>query len=117
MFETYEVVRIVLGSIFVLFIPGFAWSYIFFGKGEIDLIERIALSFGLSIALIPLTVFWLNWLLHVPINLTNVTIIVVVLTVIPLIHFYLKHRKIYVKLKGGLKKVREKSKSASSKNP
>ncbi|MHA1833612.1 MAG: DUF1616 domain-containing protein, partial [Candidatus Baldrarchaeia archaeon] len=48
MLEAYELIRVVLGSIFVLFIPGFAWSYMFFGKGEIDLIERIALSFGLS---------------------------------------------------------------------
>lgn len=104
MFETYEIARIVLGLAFVLFVPGFVWSYVFFSRGEIDLIERIALSFGLSIVLIPLTVFWLNWLLHIPINLVNVTIVVAVLTVIPIIHFYLKHHKIYVRLKGLLKK-------------
>jgi len=58
-----EVLRITFGSTFVLFIPGLFWSFVFFGKGEIDIIERIALSFGLSIALVPLAVFWLNWIL------------------------------------------------------
>ncbi len=63
-----ESFRIVFGSVFVLFLPGFVWSFVFFparrglaeDKGGIDLIERIALSFALSIAVVPLTVFYLN---------------------------------------------------------
>ena len=57
-----EVLRVVFGSIYVLFLPGFVWSYVFFRKGEIDGTERIALSFGLSIALVPLLTFWMNYL-------------------------------------------------------
>lgn len=50
--------RIVFGSLFVLFLPGFVITYLFFK--EIDVIERIALSFALSIAIVPLTIFYLN---------------------------------------------------------
>jgi len=74
--EIYELLRIIFGSVFVLFLPGLAWSFVFFKKEEIDVIERIALSFGLSIALVPLVVFWLNWLLKIKINILNVTAII-----------------------------------------
>ena len=69
-----EAFRIVFGSVYVLFLPGFVISYIFFPKtkefdsekgenkehenenGAIDWIERIALSFALSIAIAPLRI-------------------------------------------------------------
>jgi len=74
--EIFELLRIIFGSIFVLFLPGLAWSFVFFKKWEIDIIERIALSFGLSIALVPLVIFWLNWLLKIRINIVNVTVVI-----------------------------------------
>lgn len=52
--------RIVFGSLMVLFVPGFSLSYAFFSVKEIDVLERIALSFALSIATVPLLVFYLN---------------------------------------------------------
>lgn len=55
-----EALRITFGSVFVLFLPGFVISFIFFQKGKIDWIERVALSFALSIAVVPLAVFYLN---------------------------------------------------------
>lgn len=79
-----NVLRIIFGSIFILFLPGYAWSFVFFKKGKIDLIERIALSFGLSIALVPLIVFYLNYLLKVKIDLTNISLVVAILMAIPL---------------------------------
>ena len=80
MAEILEIIKIISGSIFVLFLPGFAWSFIFFKKDEIDWIERSALSFGLSIAIVPLVVFWLNYLLGIKINFLNVSIIILALT-------------------------------------
>ena len=74
--EIIELLRIPIGVIFVLFLPGYAWSFVFFKKGNIDLIERIALSFGLSIALVPLVVFWLNWIFKIRINIVNVTAVI-----------------------------------------
>lgn len=79
-----NVLRIIFGSIFILFLPGYFWSFAFFNKGKIDLIERIALSFGLSIALVPLTVFYLNYLFKVKINLPNVSLVVAIITTVPL---------------------------------
>jgi len=74
--KIFELLRIIFSSVFVFFLPGLAWSFVFFKKEEIDIIERIALSFGLSIASIPLVVFWLNWLLKIKINIVNVTTII-----------------------------------------
>lgn len=74
--EIFDLLRIFFGSVFILFLPGYTWSYVFFKKDEIDLIGRIALSFGLSIALVPLVVFWLNWLLKIRINLVSVTAVI-----------------------------------------
>lgn len=87
-----EVLRIVLGSFFVLFIPGFAWSFVFFAKDEIDAIERIALSFGLSIAIIPLMIFYLNYLFGIKITLINSTIAILFLTLIPTAIYFAKKR-------------------------
>ncbi len=41
--DAVEVLRLIFGTVFVLFLQEFAWSYVFFGKDEIDWIERIAL--------------------------------------------------------------------------
>ena len=74
--KIFELLRIIFGSIIILFLPGLAWSFVFFKKGEIDVIVRIALSFGLSIALVPLVVFWLNWLLKIKINIVNIAAVI-----------------------------------------
>ena len=60
-----ESLRITFSSIYILFLPGFLATYIFFpkklsNKNSIYLIERIALSFALSIAVVPLLAFYLN---------------------------------------------------------
>lgn len=56
----------------VLFLPGFAATYALFPrKEEIDVLERIALSIGLSISLVVLSILILNQFLGVAINLVN----------------------------------------------
>ncbi len=56
------VVRWILGSFFVLFIPGYVTIEALFPKGrELDVIERVALSLGLSLALVPLIGLLLNF--------------------------------------------------------
>ena len=75
--------RIFFSAIFLLFLPGFVWSFVFFTKRETDWIERIAISFGLSIAIVPLTLFWLNWIFDVRITLLNTSLIVCALIVVP----------------------------------
>jgi uncharacterized membrane protein len=54
--------RIVLGLPVVLFLPGYALiAALFPRKNDIDAIERLALSFGLSIAVVPLIGLVLNF--------------------------------------------------------
>jgi len=57
--------RIVLGLPFILFIPGYILIFALFPTKKIDkgidIIERIALSFGLSIAVVPLIGLGLNY--------------------------------------------------------
>jgi len=54
--------RILFGVPLVLFIPGYALiAALFPGAKDLDSIERVALSFGLSIAIVPLTGLALNY--------------------------------------------------------
>jgi len=72
-------VRYVLGSIFVLLLPGFSLIKTLFPTKEIDDIERTALSIGMSLALVPLVGLLLN---YTPwgIRLTPITLSLLALT-------------------------------------
>jgi uncharacterized membrane protein len=75
-------VRVPLGLIMVLFLPGYALIAVLFPrKDDLDGIERVALSFGLSIAVVPLIGLGLN---YTPwgIRLTPVVISLVFFTII-----------------------------------
>ena len=84
-----EAARIVFGSIYVLFIPGFIISFIFFKK--IDSLERIALSFALSIAVVPLVVFYLN-LIGLKISSLNVFLTIAAIIIIASIILVIKSK-------------------------
>ena len=57
----WSIVRIISGGVFVLFVPGYALVQLLFPKKEMDLIERVAFSIGLSLAVVPLVGFLLNY--------------------------------------------------------
>jgi uncharacterized membrane protein len=106
--DILESLRIVFGSVYVLFLPGLILTYAFFPKtrefddkedrekGSIDWIERIALSFALSIAIVPLAVFYLN-LIGVRINLLNsfLTILGIIVISSVIVWFRVRKRKAY----------------------
>src|SRR2546428_14017816 len=51
-----------IATLFVLFVPGYLLvAALFPGKAGVDWIERVALSVGLSIAVVPLLVLLLNF--------------------------------------------------------
>ena len=57
-----SIIRNILGLPFVLFLPGYALiAALFPAKSDLDGIERTALSFGLSIAVVPLIGLGLNY--------------------------------------------------------
>ena len=91
-----QALRIVFGSVYVLFLPGFILTYIFFPKKlnkneRIDWIERIALSFALSIAIVPLLMFYLNKI-GIKINLLNSFLTILVIIIISLVIIIYKKR-------------------------
>ena len=78
------IIQMLIGSLLVLFVPGLTWTYALFDNREIDLIERIALAVGLSMALIPLSLFYLHDLAGMRIDLENSVYVVLLLTAVAL---------------------------------
>ena len=88
--EQVPIIRAIIGFALVFFLPGFAWTLIFFK--EINAVERIALSFGLSIVLVTLSILALNKLLGVRITGFNSLAIICLVTALPLAVYYIKRR-------------------------
>ncbi len=86
--ERLPVFRAILGVIIMFFLPGFAWSLVFF-RG-INVLERIVLSIGLSVAITTLSILALNKLLGIRITGVNSLLIIIVITVIPLAFYYIR---------------------------
>lgn len=86
-FNSLPGVRAVLAFVLVFFLPGFAWTLIFFRGRQINAIERLALSFGLSIAIVVLSIMALNIVFDVRITGFNSVLIIIVVTVVPLIYY------------------------------
>jgi len=83
---TDGVLRIVLGLCLILFFPGYTlMSALFPGKGDIGGVERVALSFGLSIAVVPLIGLVLNympWGIRLYPILISITVFILVCAVV-----------------------------------
>ena len=87
--EGLYIIRAILGFIFVFFLPGFAWTLVFFRGKQINVIERIALSFGLSIAVVTISILSLNMLIGIKITGLNSVLIIMAVTLIPVVFYYL----------------------------
>ncbi len=87
--EGLSVIRAIIGFILVFFLPGFAWTLVFFKGKQVNVVERVALSFGLSIAVVTISIFALNLLVGVEITGFNSVLIIIVVTVIPVAAYYL----------------------------
>jgi uncharacterized membrane protein len=74
-----EIIVTILVGVFILILPGYVLSLAIFRKKKIDYIERLIVSFALSIAIVPLTVFHTN-IVGVPI--TKLTIILQVIGIV-----------------------------------
>jgi len=81
-----SILRILLGVAMVLFVPGYALiAALFPAKGDLDGIERVALSFGLSIAVVPLIGLALNytpWGIRLDPILASLTVFTLAMTAI-----------------------------------
>ncbi|MHA2052972.1 MAG: DUF1616 domain-containing protein [Candidatus Hodarchaeales archaeon] len=74
-------IRYILGSIFILFLPGYCLIKTLFPSREIDDIERAGLSIGTSLVIVPLIGLVLNYT-SLGIRLTPITLSLLILTVV-----------------------------------
>lgn len=74
-------IRYALGTIFVLFLPGYSLIKVLFPEKKLDNIELIALSMGINLALVPITGLILN---YTPwgIRITPITLSILILTIV-----------------------------------
>ena len=86
--ERLPIIRAILGFILVFFVPGFAWTLVFFNR--VNIIERITLSFGLSIAAVTLSIIVLHVLFGMRINGANSLLTIIVITIIALAVYLLR---------------------------
>jgi uncharacterized membrane protein len=86
--EHLPAVRAILGFILVFLVPGFAWTLVFFSR--VNIIERIALSFGLSIVAVTLSIIVLHMLFGLRITGANSLLTIIVITVIALVLYLIK---------------------------
>lgn len=100
---TLQSFRIVFGLVYLLFLPGFIWSWVFWKRGEIDFIERLILSLALSIAIVPLVVFFLNKV-GLRINLLNSFLEIFGIIVLGSLFIFFEVKGIFIKIKSVLKR-------------
>lgn len=85
-FSTSNILRIILGIPFVLFFPGYAlMAALFPRRDRMSGIERVALSFGMSIALVPLIGLILNytpWGIRVESMLYSIASFILIMSII-----------------------------------
>ena len=98
-----DILAMIVGAIITLFIPGFIWSYVFFSQTrrvtdendkEIDILERIAISVGLSLVLVPLTLFILNYIIDIRIDLVSTLGVLLVVVVTGLFMIQWRHPEV-----------------------
>lgn len=85
--ERLPILRALLGFIIVFFLPGFAWTLVFFKK--LSIMERAVLSFGFSIAVITLSLLFLNKAIGIRITGLNSVLVIIAVTIIPVAIYYL----------------------------
>ena len=84
--DNVPIVRAIVGFVLVFFAPGFAWTLVLFKK--LSHLERLVLSFGLSIALVTLSILGLNLVIKMRITGLNALLTILLLITIPLILYF-----------------------------
>ena len=95
-FEGLPAIRAILGFILVFFLPGFAWTLVFFS--QIKVLQRITLSFALSIVVVTLSLFFANRLGGARITGLNSVLVIIMVTILPVAVYYLNK---FIKRKRG----------------
>ena len=86
--ERFPILRGIIGFIVVFFLPGFAWTFVFFNR--VSIIERIVLGMGLSIAIVTMGVLVLHLLFGMKITGINSLITIAIIIVAAVATYYIK---------------------------
>ncbi|MFC2056396.1 DUF1616 domain-containing protein [Chloroflexota bacterium] len=93
-----NIIRIILGLPFLLFFPGYLLlAVLFFRKESMDNLERFALSFGMSIAIVPLIGLALNyttWGIRLNPVLYSVSAFILIMSGVALLRQYQLFKKV-----------------------
>ena len=97
-----DIALIIIGTLLLYFIPGYLLSYYLFDPsaqilyaGEnrlINYMERITISIGLSLVMVPLAIFFLNLFLDIGGTMMDSLLVVLVLIALDTILLYSKYR-------------------------
>jgi uncharacterized membrane protein len=95
-----DVAGLVIGTMLVYFLPGLPWTFVIFdgevlqldrdGSAMMRTIERIVLSVGLSLVLVPFTTFVINVFIDVRPSAMNSLLVSLIPMTIGLVVFYLR---------------------------
>ena len=86
-----SIIWMIIRGLIYLFIPGFVWSYVFWKK--ITIIERIIFSFLLTLLIIPVSVFFINYFKNGFILSHNLYLVEIPWIIIGLFMIFLKTNK------------------------
>lgn len=101
-FYPWVYIRYGLGSVFILWLPGYTFMRALFPEKELDSIERFALSLGVSLALVSIVGLLLNYT-PFGIQLAPITLSLLALTIILATTAIIRAHKASLKLKYILK--------------
>jgi uncharacterized membrane protein len=86
--EQFPALRAIIAFIIVFFLPGFAWSFVFFNR--VRIIERIVLSLGLSIAIVTLGILVLHVIFDMKVTGISSLISIAAITVLAAATYFIK---------------------------
>jgi len=97
-----DILGLVIGTMLVYFLPGFVWTFVIFDGELLQLeressammraVERIVLSVGFSLVLVPLTTFVLNVFMTIRPSVLDSLLISLIPMAIGFVVYYLRKR-------------------------
>ncbi len=84
MIEVWRALATVTALLLLLFLPGFCWSFLLARGEDIRWPVRLLMSLGLSLVIMPLTVFWLNLATGVPVTVVSLLSITLAMSLVPM---------------------------------
>lgn len=85
--DQVPVIRAMLGIALVFFLPGFAWSFIFFK--QLKALERMTISVALSVVFVTLSLLFATRLSGFRLSGLSAALVIIVVTILPVIAYYL----------------------------